>query len=440
MLSPPSDAGTAPSSPPNAGGLVDRLAAHPLFQCSFRPLFLATAVYASLGVALWLAFLALGLPLPPVPGGPLAWHAHEMVFGFGLCATAGFVLTSVPEFTGTRPFGPRVALGMTALWLAGRIAFGLSGVLGPWPAAVLNVGLAALLPAMLASRLLRDPDRRHVGFLWGLAAFAAMVAGFHIATLRGVQPLPWAHAGIGVMMILVVVAMSRISMRILNDALDATRTAGDEDAPEYLARPPRRNLAIFAIALHTAADFLAPASPSTGWLALAAAAAILGLQNDWHVGRTLFGRWPALLYAVYWMVALGYTALGVAALGGSFGPGAGRHLLAIGGMGLSILAVLCIAGRVHCGRPLETRSWVPLCAASIVAAALLRAASGLPGAPAFALTILAGLAWIGAFGVYAWYMAPVLWSARIDGEVGCHETPAPTGVASQARSDAPRCG
>jgi len=411
---------------------VARLTAHPLFQCSFRPFFLATAVYASLGVALWLAFLLFGLPLPSSPGGPLAWHAHEMTFGFGLAATAGFVLTAVPEFTGTRPFGPRVALGMAALWLAGRTAFWLTGVLGPWPAAVTNAGLAALLPAMLASRLLRDPDRRHLGFLWGLTAYAVAVAGFHAATLRAVNPLPWAHAGIGVMMILIVVALSRISMRIVNDALDAARAAGDEDAPEYLARPPRRNLAIFAIALHTAAELFVPTSPAVGWLALAAAAAILGLQNDWHVGRALLGRWPALLYTVYWLLALGYAALGVAGLGGPLGPGTGRHLLAIGGMGLSILAVLCIAGRAHSGRPLETRAWVPLCAAAIVTAALLRAASGFPGAPAFALTILAGLAWSAAFAVYALYMAPVLWTARIDGEVGCHETSASESVSTQA--------
>lgn len=429
MLRPPSEAGAAPIP---ARGLVDRLATHPLFQCSFRPLFLATAVYGSLGVALWLAWLALGLPLPPVPGGPLAWHAHEMVFGFGLSATAGFVLTSVPEFTGARPFGPRVALGTTAFWLAGRIAPWLSGILGPWPAAVLNVGFAALLPALLAAPLLRDPDRRHLGFLWGLAAFTVTVAGFHAAALRDADPLPWADAGIGVMMILVIVAMSRISMRILNDALDAARAAGDEDAPEYLARPPRRNLAIFAIALHTVVAFFVPSSPATGWLALAAAAAVLGLQNDWHVGRWLFGRWPALLYAVYWMLALGYAALGAAALGSSVAPSAGRHLLALGGMGLSILAVLCIAGRVHSGRPLETRPWVPLCAGAIAGAALLRGASGLPGAPGFTLTILAGLAWSAAFGTYAFYMAPVLWTARVDGEVGCHETPLPESLVSGA--------
>jgi hypothetical protein len=29
-------------------------------------------------------------------------------------------------------------------------------------------------------------------------------------------------------------------------------------------------------------------------------------------------------------------------------------------------------------------------------------------------------------------MAPVLWSARVDGEVGCHETPPPETATSQA--------
>jgi len=41
-------------------------------------------------------------------------------------------------------------------------------------------------------------------------------------------------------MTLIVVAMSRVSMRIVNDALDARRAGPDPDAPEYRARPPRR--------------------------------------------------------------------------------------------------------------------------------------------------------------------------------------------------------
>ena len=420
-----------------AGGRFARVAAHPLFMCSFRPLFLAAAAYAAVGLALWTAFLALGVAVPAVPGGPIAWHAHELVFGFGMAAVAGFVMTAVPEFTATPALGPRAALGMALAWLAARAAFWASGAIGAWPAAVIEVAFAAALPALLGTRLLRDPERRHTGFLWGLLALVATLCGYHVDALRGLDPMRWAHAGIGVMMMLIVVAMSRVSMRIVNDALDDARATVDPDAPEYRARPPRRNLAVFTIALHTAVEFLAPQSAVTGWTALAAAAAVLNLLNDWHVGRPLAGRWPAMLYAVYWLMALGYAAIGIALMTGAFGTSVGRHLLGAGAMGLSIFAVLCIAGRIHSGHPLDPRGWVPTSAVLLVAAALARAGAGLPGAPSTALMFAGGLAWIGAWGLYLMHMAPVLAGARTDGGSGCEEWIAPAADRPPAGCSAP---
>src|SRR5690606_37704691 len=131
-----------------------RLAAWPLLLCSFRPLFLVSVLLAVLGVALWLGFLGFGLALPAVPGGPLVWHAHELLLGFGLAAVAGFVLTAVPEFTASAAFGRRVGLTFVSLWLAARLTFWLSGPLGPWPAALCNLGLALALPLLLTPRLL----------------------------------------------------------------------------------------------------------------------------------------------------------------------------------------------------------------------------------------------------------------------------------------------
>ena len=434
-------------------GWSKRLAVQPLFMCGFRPFFLLTALYAVLVLLAWAGFLGFDLAVPAVAGGPFVWHTHELMFGFGLAAVAGFVLTAVPEFTATPPFAPRVAVRFVLLWLAARVAFwmsgGLAAVAGGWlgvadglpaaewighlPAALLNIGFACALLVAVAPRLWRDPERRQLGFLWGLAAMAAAVAGFHLDVLRGEYPMRWVLAGLGVMMTLVVVAMSRISMRVMNDALDAERARRlpahtlrhDEEAelelPSYRARPPRRNLAIAAIAGYTVAEFLLPGSPITGWLGLGAAAAVFNLLNDWHVGRALFTRWAFLLYAVYWLLALGYLLLGLSHLGAPLAPSAGTHLLAIGAMGLSILAVLCIAGRTHAGYPLDERPWVGVAAASIAIAAVLRAASGLPDVPVPALQLLAALAWILAFALAAWRLGVLFVVARVDGGAGCEE-------------------
>jgi len=412
----------------------------PLFSCPFRAMFVATALWATIGIALSGAAFSLGFALPSVAGDAvLVWHAHELMFGVGLAAIAGFVLTSVPEFTDTPPLGTRVSLAMALAWVAARVAFWLSPAIGPWPAALAEIGFAAALPALLGARLLRDPQRRHRGFFWGLAAFAVLTAGFWFDALRGDWPMRWVHAALDAMMILVVVAMSRISMRIVNDALDARRARAvdgdDDDLPEYRARPPRRNFAIVVITLHALAAFVAPGSPVTGWIALAAGAAVLNLMNDWHVGRALFGRWASMLYAVYWTMALGYAWIGAALLGAPLAPSGGLHLLTIGAMGLSIYAVLNIAGRMHAGRPLDERWWTPAGAVLLVLAAVTRAGAGVADAPAQVLIVLSSLAWIAAWTLVLIHLGPAWWGRRTDGGTGCEEWVPP----ELGHAPAPRC-
>jgi uncharacterized protein involved in response to NO len=400
-------------------------AAHPLWQCGLRPFFLFAALSATGLMALWGAFLGLGLPVPAVAGGHVVWHAHELLFGFGLAAVAGFTLTAIPEFTRSPDFAPRPVRLFAGLWLAGRAAFWSSAWLGA-PALVLSalahLGLVVGLAAMLAPRLLTDPGRRHLSFLWTLAALAAAIAGFYVDALVGAHPAPvrWLRAALGVLMILIVVAMSRISTRIVNRAIDEMDPEGRRGI-EYRAPAPKRNLAIICIALYTAAEFLAAGARIGGWLALAAAAAVFNMQGDWHVGRALLRRWVLMLYGVYVLMACGYGLMGIALVAG-LGPdgvSAGRHLLAAGALGLAVYAVLNIAGRIHCGLPLDERPWVPAGAALLVAAAAARAAAALLGSPADALMVSASLCWVLPFGFYAWRMGPVLVGPRRDGGKGC---------------------
>ncbi|MBW7902548.1 MAG: NnrS family protein [Rhodocyclaceae bacterium] len=402
-------------------------AGHPLWLCGFRPFFLAAAGAAAGLIALWIAFLGHGFPLPPVVGGPFVWHAHELIFGFALAAVAGFALTAIPEFTGTAAVPPRPVRLLAGLWLLGRAGFWLSGWLGAPALAVAglaHLGLVTGLVALLAPRLFSDPERRHLSFLWALLAFGLLIAGFYAEALAGGAPARWLYATIGLLMILIVLAMSRISMRIVNAAIDeqadaAGGDANDERATEYRARPPKRNLAVVCIAAYTAAEFLAPGARIGGWLALAAAAALCHLQSDWHVGRALFRRWPLMLFGTYLMMAAGYGLIGFSLVAGTDGFSAGRHLLTVGALGLAIYAVLNIAGRMHCGRPLDERAWVPLGAAALALSALLRAATALPDAPAPLLLALSALFWLLPFVVWLWYMAPLLTGPRTDGGTGC---------------------
>jgi uncharacterized protein involved in response to NO len=397
-------------------------AGHPVWLCGFRPFFVLTAVAAPLLICLWLAFLALGLPLPTVVGGPFIWHAHELIFGFGLAAVAGFALTSIPEFTASGAVDRLTIRWLTGLWLLGRLAFWTSGLLGDIALAVSGLAhlvLLGLLAACLAPRLWRDPNRRHLSFLWSFGGLALGVVGFYGAALRGQPPGPWLHATLGVLMMLIVVAMSRISMRIVNNAIDEGTGDGETATVDYRARPPRRNLAILCIGLYTLAELLLPGSRISGWLALAAAAALLNLLNDWHVGRALLRRWPLMLYGVYGLIAAGYATMGLALILDSAGFSAGRHLLTVGALGLNIYVVMCIAGRTHSGYALDERRWVPIGALMLVLAAIIRAASAWSENASQALLAISGLLWAGAFLLYAWHMLPILLAPRPDHGLGC---------------------
>jgi hypothetical protein len=52
-----------------------------IFSHGFRPFFFAAAVWAALGIVLWLPQFFGEITLP-IAMGPLDWHIHEMLYGY----------------------------------------------------------------------------------------------------------------------------------------------------------------------------------------------------------------------------------------------------------------------------------------------------------------------------------------------------------------------
>jgi uncharacterized protein involved in response to NO len=249
-----------------------------IFSCGFRPFFLLASSYVVLLMGAWLFFWQGWLTLPASLGGPIPWHIYELVYGFALAGVIGFLSTAMTEFIeGSKQVNRGPLLVLVLLWLAGRVSFWLSGEWGTIPAAVFNLALLANLLILLTPPIWNAPGRPHMSFVYVLLILGAIETGFYIGGFRGMAVMPWLYAAIGTLMILIVIALSRISMRIIN-GLEEGVNLFDEDV-EYLARPPRRNMAMFTIALFTALEFFAPGDSITGWLALAASAAMLNLFN-----------------------------------------------------------------------------------------------------------------------------------------------------------------
>ena len=93
----------------------------PLFQLGFRPFFMAAMGFASLAIILWgyLYFSHASLANPRYT--PSFWHAHEMIFGYGLAVAAGFILTAAKNWTGVQTINGKPLAGLFLLWLFARI-------------------------------------------------------------------------------------------------------------------------------------------------------------------------------------------------------------------------------------------------------------------------------------------------------------------------------
>ncbi len=147
-------------------------AAHPFLRGAFRPFFFGAATWAVIAIALWLCVLAGRISLP-TRFDAVAWHRHEMLFGFVGAAVAGFLLTAIPNWTGRLPIAGKPLLLLFGLWTAARIAVLFSSLVGLWPAAILDVGLFVSLAGLAARELIASKNWNVpiVGlvFLFGLA-------------------------------------------------------------------------------------------------------------------------------------------------------------------------------------------------------------------------------------------------------------------------------
>src|SRR5690606_28660874 len=119
-----------------------------VLSLGFRPFFLLGALFAVIMVALWVPWF-LGFIEVPTAFAPIAWHAHELLFGFVPAIVAGFLLTAVPNWTGRPPVAGWPLAGLVLVWLVGRIAIAVSTHLDPAATTALSVAFPVVLAAVV---------------------------------------------------------------------------------------------------------------------------------------------------------------------------------------------------------------------------------------------------------------------------------------------------
>ena len=383
LLSPAFDVGqTGRAAPPYLGVMF--------LAAGFRPFFLLAAVWAAIGVPLWLASYAHGYAW----GGPLPeiyWHGHEMVFGYGLAAVAGFLLTAIPNWTGRLPVSGAPLGALAGLWLAGRIA-------GFTPAAWLDLAFPLALIAVVARELIAGRNWRNLPMLLALGALFAADLLVHLGS-----PALGIRLGLGVLLALIALIGGRIVPSFTRNWLAKLR-------PEVPAPAPmsRFDLAcLFATLAGLAAWVFADGSRLSSILEAAGGAAAALRLARWR-GLSV-AREPLLLvlHAGYGWLAFGLLLSGLNGLFEWLPPSAPLHALSVGAVGTMTLAVMTRASLGHSGRPLAIGAGTVAIYVLVSLAALLRMLSPL-SAHALLVTSLAGLAWVGAFALFAVLYGPLL--------------------------------
>lgn len=401
------DPGEAASRTPYRGPIF--------FEYGFRPFFLGAGVHAVIATLIWIAWVERHTFPVPIPfltfAGPVPlWHAHEMVYGFGLAVVAGFFLTAVPNWTGRRPVSGTPLAVLFGLWVATRLASLFSVAVPPLHAAVAEIAFIGMLSALVAQALLSGWSKRNFVFLPVLAALLAGASLYHMeATGLTESTARVGHLlGLDALLVLITVVGGRIIPAFTTNAL---RRDGAEQLPRTHDR--RDVAAIAAMVLLAVADLLAPGAPVTGWIAIAAGLAGALRMGGWRTSDVVGAPILWILHIGYgWLVA-GLLLKGIALVEGTIPEVAGLHALGIGAVGSMTIGVMSRAALGHTGRMLEVAPAVTIAYGLITLAALTRvAAAVLPDI--YDLGILtSGICWLGAFLLFVIVYWPILTRPRI---------------------------
>lgn len=382
----------------------------PLWRLAFRPFFVSGALFAAAAIGLWISYLFGLLPQWSPPGGALAWHRHEMPFGFASAIVAGFLLTALQTWTGRPGLSGRPLVALFALWIAARLAWFLG-----LPTGLLVLVQLLFLPALallVGRELIAVRPRNNYPILLVLM----LLAGCQALTLAGIVYADDDQQRRGVLSALWMIAalMAVIGGRVIpfftQRGLNLSAPAKPHPHLDRLGL-----LAIAAVAMLTAAGLNQTPHP---WMAaLFLPVVVLHGGRLWRWYHRGIWSVPLLwsLHVAYAWLVIAALAMGLWHLGLIDQQSPASHALAVGGSGGLILAMLARVSLGHTGRPLQPPKAINLTFMLINGATLARVVL----TPFCSAGLwLSGLLWVLAFVLFLRYYAMMFFTPRPDGRPG----------------------
>jgi len=384
----------------------------PLLALGFRPFYLLAAVFAVIAVPVWIAFLFGGMQFGGYLRG-VAWHSHEMIFGFAPAVMAGFLLTAVRNWTGLpTPTGAPLG-GLVVLWLLARVLM-LTGPANA--AALLDVLFLPALGVAVAIPIWRSRNVRNYKILAVLTILTLANVCYHLASMS-ILPIGITRvattAALDVIAILIAIVGGRVIPAFIGNAIEQAR--------------PRHIFAVEIIAVGSLIAILVlgilnlwvPIATAVWLLVLITAAVWQGIRLLlWQPLRARGNPLLWMLPAAYvWLpISLALRAMSwleIAPVSASF------HALTVGAIASLMMAMMTRSALGHTGRPLVAGTAEISAFVLLQLAAIMRVFFSFV-APGFyrEAMIGSGVLWSLAFAAFLYRYWAILTQPRIDGRPG----------------------
>lgn len=376
-----------------------------LFSLGFRPFFLLAGLGGFSMMLLWIVTLSTDYSWPGV-SNIIAWHRHEMLFGYTGAVIAGFLLTAVRNWTGKMTPDGKPLAALAVIWVAARLVPLVSEQQLIYVAVDLLfwVGLFISLWHALISAAVRN---RIFLVLVGLLGAAAALSHWSILEPSN-QHLSYvgAYLGLDIILIIMLVMGGRVIPFFIQRGLQKTEQARIPWLEKGL--PP---LLLIMLVINL---FLAN-SLGSAIINFILACWLLPNLVRWH-DKGIWGN--SLLWSLY--LAYAWLVLGLFLRGfgliGWVSPYLGVHALTVGGIGLLTLSMMSRVALGHTGRKLEPAKLTVLALVLMLLASIVRVffASSL-GLLAYQVS---AVLWMLALLLFVWVYTPLLIKPRPDGKPG----------------------
>lgn len=385
-----------------------------VFTAGFRFFFLSAGLFSVLAMTAWTLWLGIQAAdgeavTLPIAMAPQLWHAHEMVFGYAVAVMAGFFVTAVPSWTGTKETGAAFVTFSGLVWLAGRLAVWFSAALDPVLVAAIDLAFIPVLSTAVLGRLARKSQTRNMVFLALLTALFAGNLMMHLDWIGGAGGNAEAGVRLGIFTSAAMIAVigGRVVPAFTRNALIRQ---GIEDAlPRSRAWLDRSGILLSLLAALCCLPFVP--EPLLGGICVAAGIVTLMRLAGWRGLATRKEPILWILHVAFLLLGAGYLLYGLTQLTDYWQETAALHLLAAGAIGSMTLAMMTRASLGHAGRPLTVSKPIIAAYLALVAAALVRTFA-IPVCGYFETMFLSGGLWVLAFGLYSWVYFPILTQPR----------------------------